>query len=96
MSARAGSNSARGPEADDVTFTINPRNLSDFLLDLVGTRASRAATGKRGQITLRELSTAREPETVYGNSAVLSRGLDNLARESVSALPHTRHPEGGA
>jgi len=38
-------------------------------------------------ITRRKLSTAREPETVYGNAAVLSHGLDNP-----SGCPHSHRP----
>jgi hypothetical protein len=41
----------------------------------------------RRHITLRELSTAREPETVCGNAAVLSHGLDNP-----TGCPHSHRP----
>jgi len=41
----------------------------------------------RRPITLSELSTAREPETVCGNAAVLTHGLDNP-----SGCPHSHRP----
>ena len=41
----------------------------------------------RRQITLRELSTAREPETVCGNTAALTHGLDNPP-----GCPHSHRP----
>src|SRR5579872_7462700 len=41
----------------------------------------------RRQITLREVSTAREPETVCGHAAVLAHGLDNP-----SGCPHAHRP----